>query len=179
MTMPVVEVSLTSAFDASLGPHRPPRAARIDEGLCIGCTLCIQACPVDAIIGAPKLMHAVLTDECTGCDLCVEPCPVDCIEMVARPIAPGDPTARERADRARWRYQARSTRLAKATDLTPAGKKSPDASGAVAQQAAVTPTAARNSDRAARTGKSPLVELAVARAKAIRRRMDGRPGRHS
>jgi electron transport complex protein RnfB len=56
--------------------------AVIDEQLCIGCTLCIQACPVDAILGAAKQMHTVIADECTGCDLCLPPCPVDCIEMV-------------------------------------------------------------------------------------------------
>lgn len=59
--------------------------AVIDEEICIGCTLCIQACPVDAILGAAKQMHTVIADECTGCDLCLPPCPVDCIEMV--PVA--------------------------------------------------------------------------------------------
>jgi len=54
----------------------------IDEAVCIGCTLCIQACPVDAILGAPKLMHTVIEDECTGCDLCIPPCPVECIHVV-------------------------------------------------------------------------------------------------
>jgi electron transport complex protein RnfB len=54
----------------------------IDEQLCIGCTLCIQACPVDAILGAAKQMHTVIVDECTGCDLCIPPCPVDCIYVV-------------------------------------------------------------------------------------------------
>ena len=58
------------------------RVARIREEECIGCTKCIQACPVDAILGAARHMHTVLRDECTGCDLCVEPCPVDCIDMV-------------------------------------------------------------------------------------------------
>ena len=58
------------------------KVAYIIEDLCIGCTKCIQACPVDAILGAAKVMHTVITAECTGCDLCVEPCPVDCIEMV-------------------------------------------------------------------------------------------------
>lgn len=56
--------------------------AYIREDECIGCTKCIQACPVDAIVGATRQMHTVLIDECTGCDLCVEPCPVDCIDMV-------------------------------------------------------------------------------------------------
>ncbi|MET0378508.1 MAG: electron transport complex subunit RsxB [Spongiibacteraceae bacterium] len=61
----------------------PPRSiAFIREEECIGCTKCIQACPVDAIVGAAKLMHTVIAAECTGCDLCVEPCPVDCIDML-------------------------------------------------------------------------------------------------
>ncbi|MBO1256032.1 electron transport complex subunit RsxB [Alteromonas sp. 5E99-2] len=59
--------------------------AYIREDECIGCTKCIQACPVDAIIGAAKQMHTVITDECTGCDLCVDPCPVDCIDMINVP----------------------------------------------------------------------------------------------
>jgi electron transport complex protein RnfB len=67
----------------------PPRAhvAWIDEAACIGCTKCIQACPVDAIVGASRLMHTVIAAECTGCELCIPPCPVDCIEM--RPLTPG------------------------------------------------------------------------------------------
>jgi len=64
------------------GAEQPRRVAVIDEPACIGCTLCIQACPVDAIVGAPKLMHTVIAAQCTGCDLCLPPCPVDCIEMV-------------------------------------------------------------------------------------------------
>ena len=62
--------------------ERPPSYAYIREDECIGCTKCIQACPVDAILGAAKLMHTVIIDECTGCDLCVDPCPVDCIDML-------------------------------------------------------------------------------------------------
>jgi H+/Na+-translocating ferredoxin:NAD+ oxidoreductase subunit B len=61
--------------------HKPKSVAVIDENLCIGCTLCIQACPVDAIAGAAKQMHTVVADLCTGCELCVAPCPVDCIAM--------------------------------------------------------------------------------------------------
>src|SRR5262249_59128825 len=70
------------------GVERPRPVAVIDETLCIGCTLCIQACPVDAIVGAAKQMHTVVADLCTGCDLCVAPCPVDCIAMVD--ITPGN-----------------------------------------------------------------------------------------
>ena len=61
--------------------HKPKSVAVIDENLCIGCTLCIQACPVDAIVGAAKQMHTVVPELCTGCELCVQPCPVDCIQM--------------------------------------------------------------------------------------------------
>lgn len=64
------------------GVEKPTVVAVIDESRCIGCTLCIQACPVDAIVGAAKQMHTVLAAECTGCELCLPPCPVDCIELV-------------------------------------------------------------------------------------------------
>jgi len=70
-------------LDAEHGEEADLRTvAYIREDECIGCTKCIQACPVDAILGAAKLMHTVIADECTGCDLCVEPCPVDCIDML-------------------------------------------------------------------------------------------------
>lgn len=62
-----------------------PQIAFIDEAACIGCTLCLAPCPVDAIVGAQRMMHTVLIDSCTGCELCVEPCPVDCIIMVPAP----------------------------------------------------------------------------------------------
>lgn len=69
-------------LDPAYGVEAPARVALIDEDVCIGCTKCIQACPVDAIVGASKLMHTVIPDLCTGCELCVAPCPVDCIDMV-------------------------------------------------------------------------------------------------
>jgi Na+-translocating ferredoxin:NAD+ oxidoreductase subunit B len=69
-------------LDPEYGVDKDLAAALIDEQWCIGCTLCIQACPVDAIVGAPKRMHTVLLDRCTGCELCIAPCPVDCIEMI-------------------------------------------------------------------------------------------------
>ncbi|MEM7017561.1 MAG: electron transport complex subunit RsxB [Pseudomonadota bacterium] len=69
-------------LDANYGEEKPSIVAFIREAECIGCTLCIQACPVDAIVGAAQYMHTVLAEECTGCELCVEPCPVDCIDML-------------------------------------------------------------------------------------------------
>lgn len=72
-------------LDAAHGTEDIKKVAYIREDECIGCTKCIQACPVDAIVGAAKQMHTVIIDECTGCDLCVDPCPVDCIDMLALP----------------------------------------------------------------------------------------------
>jgi electron transport complex protein RnfB len=95
------------------GVERPRPVAVIDESLCIGCTLCIQACPVDAIVGAAKLMHTVVPALCTGCDLCVAPCPVDCIAMVeATPGKTGwQAWSQQEADAARARYVSRQLRL--------------------------------------------------------------------
>lgn len=70
--------------DPRFGVHQPPAIAGIDEEACIGCALCLQACPVDAILGARRFMHTVLAAECTGCELCIPPCPVDCIRMRIR-----------------------------------------------------------------------------------------------
>lgn len=97
------------------GIERPRPRAVIDESLCIGCTLCLQACPVDAIVGAAKLMHTVIEARCTGCDLCVPPCPVDCIDMV--PVT-GERTGWDawsppQADAARAHFEAHQARLAK------------------------------------------------------------------
>ena len=100
----------TKPLNPANGIERPRRAAVIDEARCIGCTLCIQACPVDAIVGAAKLMHTVVTELCSGCDLCIAPCPVDCIEMV--PASGEDANwGRERADAARERFDGRNARL--------------------------------------------------------------------
>lgn len=83
-------------LDAEHGAEKDvPMVAYIREDECIGCTKCIQACPVDAILGAAKQMHTVIADECTGCDLCVEPCPVDCIDMI--PVS---------SDTSSWYWQA-------------------------------------------------------------------------
>ncbi len=74
-------------LDAGRGVEGPRLLAVIDENWCIGCTLCIKACPVDCIVGAPKLMHTVIDNLCTGCELCVPVCPVDCIALT--PVTPG------------------------------------------------------------------------------------------
>jgi len=104
----------TKALDPANGREAPPLVAVIDEAVCIGCTKCIQACPVDAIVGAAKRMHTVVAAECTGCELCLPPCPVDCIALVA---IDEEPLARERvvrrATHARTRFEARNTRLAR------------------------------------------------------------------
>src|SRR6185312_13123184 len=90
-----------------------PSVAVIREAECIGCTKCIQACPVDAILGTGKQMHTVITDECTGCELCVAPCPVDCIDIHVLPNA-AKPV--EHAKHYRTRYLAREKRLQEKTE---------------------------------------------------------------
>lgn len=88
--------------------------ALIDESRCIGCSRCLQVCPVDAIVGAANLMHTVIAAECIGCSLCLGPCPVDCIEMIPTPgsVRPQTPWAiGQRAELARRRHQARCRRL--------------------------------------------------------------------
>lgn len=116
------------ALNSAHGVPKPMAVALIDEQICIGCTLCIEACPVDAIVGAAKQMHTVIVAECTGCELCLAPCPVDCISMIpagkqisaaaCEPcIASDDWSLRESemkrkaADRARAHYQFRLQRL--------------------------------------------------------------------
>jgi electron transport complex protein RnfB len=101
----------TPYLDEMQKKTKVPTRAFIREDECIGCTKCIQVCPVDAIIGAAKQMHTVLSDECTGCDLCLDPCPMDCIDMI--PIVVEDAaTVKLQANRARQRYQSRQERLA-------------------------------------------------------------------
>ena len=92
-------------LDEAIANTREPSVAVIREADCIGCTKCIKACPVDAIIGSGKLMHAIISHECTGCGLCVTPCPVDCIEMVTLPEPSYD------KDLARQRFNDKQTRL--------------------------------------------------------------------
>lgn len=98
-------------LDPECGRAGPRTVAVIGEAHCIGCTLCIQACPVDAIAGAAKLMHTVIRDLCTGCELCLPPCPVDCITLVKRAPQPDRTGLMQEARQARERYEARLARL--------------------------------------------------------------------
>ncbi|MBI0327711.1 electron transport complex subunit RsxB [Burkholderia plantarii] len=117
------------------GEERPRLLAVIDEQLCIGCTLCMQACPVDAIVGAPKQMHTVVSELCTGCDLCVPPCPVDCIALI--PVT-GERTgwdawSQQQADDARARHDrrlARQRREREAAEARAAARRAASAASA-------------------------------------------------
>jgi len=111
------------------GVTKVPAVAVIDEEACIGCTLCIQVCPVDAIVGAAKVMHTVIEQQCTGCELCIPPCPVDCIDMreSAREF-----TRREKqvaAAEARRRFKFRNLRLQRDNSERLAKRASPAKTG--------------------------------------------------
>jgi Na+-translocating ferredoxin:NAD+ oxidoreductase subunit B len=115
------------ALNPANGDEGPRKLMFIDEDWCIGCTLCIKACPVDCIVGAPKLMHTIIEDLCTGCELCLPACPVDCIAVVeATPGRSGwGAWSEDDADRARLRYAAhreRRQRDAQENDLRLAEK---------------------------------------------------------
>jgi electron transport complex protein RnfB len=108
-------------LDPGCGTEGPRALALIDEAWCIGCALCLKACPVDAIVGAAKRMHVVIDELCTGCELCVPVCPVDCIAMIG---ASGDRTGWEawdavHAEQARDRYARHAARLDTSADATP------------------------------------------------------------
>ncbi|MFA5016921.1 MAG: electron transport complex subunit RsxB [Methylobacter sp.] len=97
-------------LNTEFGLHKPPSVAFIIEEDCIGCVKCIAACPVDAIVGAAKLMHTVIASECTGCELCIAPCPVDCIIMQPAPPSNAEKTRTQKSAQAKRRYDARCSR---------------------------------------------------------------------
>lgn len=124
------EVTVDDIVDMEQKAKLPARAV-IREEECIGCTKCIQACPVDAIIGATKQMHTVLAAACTGCELCIEPCPVDCIDLVL--IAEGDAKEQLRkANLARENFEFRTIRLSAAKP-----KKNPPAPQLIERKTAI------------------------------------------
>jgi electron transport complex protein RnfB len=101
-------------LDPEVGPPVPPQVAFIDESRCIGCARCLPACPVDAIVGARRMMHTVIAAHCTGCELCLPPCPVDCIVLLP---AQADPAgAGQRAEEARRRFARHNQRLGAAAE---------------------------------------------------------------
>lgn len=98
-------------LDPACGAHEPRTRALIDEARCIGCRKCLDACPVDAIVGARKFMHTVLAAECNGCGLCLRPCPVDCIAFIpAAPAETGPWPEYAQAETERWRVRAAARR---------------------------------------------------------------------
>ncbi len=163
----------------ALDPERgsaPAVVAYIREAECIGCTKCIQACPVDAIVGAARLMHTVLTDECTGCDLCVAPCPVDCIDLLPLPSAnviplvgglAHDPQTKARRkvkrDHARQRFEQRNERLRREEQLRQAQRAARAAPAVVERVTATAPVPAVTvaPDRALKQAK---IAVAMSRA---------------
>jgi electron transport complex protein RnfB len=146
------------------GVERPRPVAFIDENICIGCTLCIQACPVDAITGAAKQMHTVVADLCTGCDLCVAPCPVDCIYMLE--VTPGktgwDAWSQQQADDARERHDFRTARLKRDKEENDARL----AAKAAAKLAEVqSETAQSEEQQAEQARKKAIIQGAIERAR--------------
>jgi electron transport complex protein RnfB len=147
------------------GLEGPMTVAVIDEAWCIGCTLCIKACPTDAILGSNKVMHTVIESVCTGCDLCLPVCPVDCIEMV--PIS-GDKTgwaawSAELATQARVRYESRQIRLVK-EEQGHAARQEAKAAMKLADLESHTHVAEDPDKDIAR--KRAIIEAAMAKAKA-------------
>jgi electron transport complex protein RnfB len=146
------------------GLERERPVAVIDESACIGCTLCIQACPVDAIVGAAKQMHTVIASLCTGCDLCVPPCPVDCIDMQA--ATPGRTGwaawSQADADAARARHDARTSRLQREKQENDARL----AAKALAKLAEVDASNAQtDAERAEKERKRAIIQAAIERSR--------------
>jgi Na+-translocating ferredoxin:NAD+ oxidoreductase subunit B len=113
----LLEKNATPFLEEMTKQEKLPTVAFIRESECIGCTKCIQACPVDAILGAAKQLHTVLREECTGCELCVAPCPVDCIDILVLT------TPLYQAQKARQRFYARKQRLEKSKQQASLHKK--------------------------------------------------------
>ncbi|HEX3378573.1 MAG TPA: electron transport complex subunit RsxB [Paraburkholderia sp.] len=158
-------------LNSANGVERPRPLAVIDEQVCIGCTLCMQACPVDAIVGAPKQMHTVIAELCTGCDLCVPPCPVDCIAMlpVTDEATGWDAWSQNLADAARARHNRHETRLARERDAAEARAAARRAASASASAPSAAPVAVPAAGATQPTGTlaAPVADDAEAKKRAI------------
>ncbi|WP_236066707.1 electron transport complex subunit RsxB [Paraburkholderia haematera] len=158
-------------LNSANGVERPRSLAVIDEQVCIGCTLCMQACPVDAIVGAPKQMHTVIAELCTGCDLCVPPCPVDCIAMpqVTGEATGWDAWSQDQANAARERHNRREARLARereAAEARAAARRAVSSTPAIQATetgATATPIAPATNDAEAK--KRAIIQAALERAR--------------
>lgn len=149
-------------LNTAYGYLKPRAVAVIDETQCIGCTFCLRACPVDAIVGAAKLMHTVIYQECTGCERCLAPCPMDCIHMQLLPesaLAETQLQITVRTQQARQRYHSRKLRLAKNNQqeklsTRTIGQHQQKSADAIGQQQSGANT------------KQAIIEAAIARARA-------------
>jgi Na+-translocating ferredoxin:NAD+ oxidoreductase subunit B len=154
------------ALDPSCGHEGPRRVAWVVEAHCIGCTLCIKACPVDCIVGAPKRMHTVIEALCTGCELCIPVCPVDCIELedVTPSLRGWSAWSAPQADAARKQFEDRNVRRAKLQVDTQAQRdaKAQDQLSDLAAHSAIT-------DAATLARKKALITQAMQRAQARRK----------
>ncbi|WP_322082839.1 electron transport complex subunit RsxB [Burkholderia sp. BCC1972] len=162
------------------GSEHPRAVAFIDESLCIGCTLCMQACPVDAIVGAPKQMHTIIEAQCTGCDLCVPPCPVDCIAMlpVTGERTGWDAWSQAQADAARERHDlrlARQRREREAAEARAAARRAASAAKPAAEQPAAQPDAPAAAPAAddADAKKRAIIAAALERARKKKEELSG------
>ncbi len=166
LSKPVIPLNPENGFE------RPRPLAFIDENLCIGCTLCLQACPVDAIVGAAKQMHTIIPELCTGCDLCVPPCPVDCIAMI--PVT-GEQTGwdawtQTQADAARARHDQHVARLARERDAAEARKAARVAGSAKPVEPVITDATAVKTETVtpedeAQAKKRAIIQAAMERAR--------------
>lgn len=149
-------------LNPAYGTEGPRTLAVIDEAWCIGCTLCIEVCPTDAVLGSNKVMHTIIEPACTGCELCVPVCPVDCISLEVVTQSTGwQAWSQAQADEARSRYAARQQRLAMAhTERT--HKHTRELEAKLADPAAHTQPA----DQAGLDRKKAIIEAALARARA-------------